>query len=197
MNAQLKTSSAGAVTGTVRTLRAGRVLPLGAAGGRLEVLHGRVWMTRAGDLDDHFVDFGQSVVVPPSGRILVESLDDDRPALIAWQPGTLGERIVAGLGAAFGRCWEIVDPARRVGAGIAAALIALVVGALLFGPLSDARTRSLAGPVLLHNSAAPHAPFGDDAGLIPRGPRADAGAEPRERARSATHEARRRTPGIA
>jgi hypothetical protein len=196
MNSQLQRSWRGSSHAALRTLRAGRVVPLGTSGGKLEVLHGRVWLTRAGDRDDHFVDFGQSVVVPPSGRILVEALDDDRPALIAWQPATLGERIAARVRATFGPCWEIVDPAQRVAAGIAAAAIAVVVGALLFGPLSDARTRSLAGSALLHNGS-PHASVADDAPAMPRGARADAGAQPRERARSATQEARRGAPGVA
>src|SRR4051794_10755923 len=139
----------------VRTLRPGRVVPLGSAGGKLEVLHGRVWLTRAGDRDDHFVDLGQSVVVPASGRVLVEALDDAQPALIAWHPGTIVDRIAAALHASFGRCWDIVDPARRIGAGAVAAAVALISGALLFGPLSEARTRELAMSGLLHNSAGP------------------------------------------
>jgi hypothetical protein len=197
MNAQLSSTFHGASSGTLRTLRAGRVLPLGATGGKLEVLHGRVWLTRAGDLDDHVVDFGHSIDVPASGRILVESIVDDQPALIAWRAAPLGARVGARLRQAFGRCWEIVDPARRIGVGAAAAARALVVGALLFGPLSDARTRSLAGPALLHNSGVRHAPVAADAGVTPRGPRADAGVHPRERARSATQEARRGAPGVA
>lgn len=197
MNSQLSASLSSASGADLRTLRSGNVLPLGSAGGKLEVLHGRIWLTRAGDRDDHFVDFGQSVVVPASGRVLVESLDDEQPALIAWRPGTIVDRVGAAVRASFGRCWDIVDPARRIGAGAVAALIALVSGALLFGPLSDARALALAAPALLHNSAGSNAPSGADSRSTPRGPRADAGAELRERARSAAQEARRRTPGTA
>ena len=89
MNPQLSATGSSFSRDHVRTLQPGRVVPLGSAGGKLEVLHGRVWLTRAGDRDDHFVDLGQSVVIPASGRVLVEALDDARPALIAWRPGTL------------------------------------------------------------------------------------------------------------
>jgi hypothetical protein len=169
---------------------------LGSAGGRLEVLHGRVWLTRTGDLDDHVVESGQSLSIPPSGRALVEAWDDGQPALVAWQPGTFLDRIGAALRSVFGRCWDIVDPARRIGAGSAAAVVALVAGALLFGPLSDARTRALAAPAVLHNSAGTSSRVSLDAGA-PRGSSVDAPAGNRERARDAPQEARRHTPGTA
>jgi hypothetical protein len=179
MNAQLGT----AFHGNVRSLDGGRILPLGSSGGRLEVLHGRVWLTRAGDPDDYFVDLGQSVVVPASGRALVEAIDSGgQPALIAWRPRTIMNRIGSALGSTFQRCWDIVDPVRRIGAGSLAAAIAVVSGALLFGPLSDQRTRTLAEPAVLHNSGAANARLGADVPALPRGPRADAGAaEPRDR----------------
>jgi hypothetical protein len=192
MNAQLEA----AFHGNVRSLDGGRILPLGSAGGRLEVLHGRVWLTRAGDPDDYFVDLGQSVVVPTSGRALVAALDDGQPALIAWRPRTLMDRIVGLVGSTVRRCWDIVDPARRIGAGALAAAIALVSGALLFGPLSDQRTLTLAAAAVRHNGGAANAHFGAVVPAIPRGPRVDAGA-PQPRDRSAAQEAGRRTPRIA
>jgi hypothetical protein len=197
MNTQALTFGSGALEGSLRTLRAGSVLPLGSSGGKLEVLHGRVWLTRSGDRDDHFVDFGQSVVIPASGRVLVEALDDAQPALIAWRPGTVLDRVGEALRATFGRCWEIVNPARRIGAGALAAAIALASGALVFGPLSDARTRELAAAGLLHNSAGPNARSGAEVRTTARGMRADGGAEPTERARGTTAQARRRTAGAA
>ncbi|HEY2559468.1 MAG TPA: DUF2917 domain-containing protein [Caldimonas sp.] len=194
MNAQ----PGAAFHGNVRSLDGGRVLPLGSAGGRLEVLHGRVWLTRAGDPDDYFVDLGQSVVIPASGRALVEAIDDGQPALIAWRPRTVMERIGAILGSTFRRCWDIVDPVPRIGAGALAAAIALVSGVLLFGPLSDQRTLSMAGSAVLHNSGAANARLGAAVPAIPRGPRADAGAaEPRDRDRSAAQQAGCRTAGVA
>ena len=58
MNTQVMKSLGRVAPGAVRTLRPGRILPLGSAGGRLQVLHGRVWLTRSGDLDDHVIDSG-------------------------------------------------------------------------------------------------------------------------------------------
>jgi hypothetical protein len=185
-----------AAPGSVRTLRAGRILSLGSAGGQLEVLHGRVWLTRAGDFDDHVIDTGQGLTVPPSGYALVEAWGDEEPALVAWRPGTILDRIGAGVNAVFGRCWEIVDPVRRIGAGSLAAAVALVSGALLFGPLSDARTHALAASPVLHNSAGTSSRVSLDAG-VPKGASVDAGAGHRERARDAAQEARRRTTGAA
>ncbi len=196
MNTQRTSIGPEASRGVLRTLPAGCVMPLGCAGGKLEVLQGRVWLTRAGDPDDHFVDFGQSVVVPASGRVLVEAWDDEQPALVAWRPGTIVGRIAAALRSTLGRCWEIVDPARRIGAGVIAAVVALVAGALLFGPLSEARTRALLAPTVLHNSPGARTSIGLDAGTR-TGPSNDVSAGSRGRARIAAQEARRRPAGPA
>jgi hypothetical protein len=196
MNTQVIKSLGRVAPGAVRTLRPGRILPLGSAGGRLEVLQGRVWLTRSGDLDDHVIDSGQGLLVPPMGSALVEAWDNGEPALVAWRPGTLLDRLGAAVNAAFGRCWEIVDPARRIGAGSIAAAIALVSGALLFGPLSDARTRTLAAPAVLHNSAGTSSRVSLDAG-VPKGSSVDAGAGQRPGARGAASEARRGATGAA
>jgi hypothetical protein len=196
MNAQVIKSLGRVAPGAVRTLRAGRILPLGSTGGRLEVLHGRVWLTRAGDLDDHVIDTGQGLVVPPSGRALVEAWGDGEPALVAWRPGTWLDRIAAAVHSVFGRCWDIVNPARRIGAGSIAAVIALVSYALLFGPLSDARTRTLAAPPVLHNSAGTSSRVSLDAD-VPKGSSVDARAGQRPGSRDAANQARRRTPGPA
>jgi hypothetical protein len=171
-------------------------MPLGASGGTLEVLHGRVWLTRAGDVDDHIVDSGETVTVPASGRAVVEAWDDAQPALVAWQPTPVAERVGSGIRSAFGRCWDVVDPARRVGAGALAALVALLAGALLFGPLSDSRTRALLEPTLLHNSAGARTSIGFDAGTRTGSPN-DVSAGARERARVTAQEARRRPAGAA
>ena len=193
MNMQLQAATPELLDGRLELLAGGRVLPLGDAGGQLEVLHGRVWLTRAGDPDDHFVEVGHSMVVPSSGRVLVAAIDDARPALVAWRPRSVGERVAAAVRAVTGRCWEIVEPAPRIGAGALAAVVAVVAGALVFGPLSDARTRSLAEPLVLHNGGAAN-PHLDVRTFVNR-PRADAGAG--ERPVGAAQEARRRAPGAA
>lgn len=197
MNTQATSVDSGLPATALRLLRAGNVLPLGSAGGKLEVLHGRVWVTRSGDPEDHFVDLGQSVVIPASGRVLVEALGDGQTALVAWRPGSIVDRVAAALHATFGRCWEIVDAPHRIGAGALAALLALVVGALVFGPLSESRTRALATPAVLHNGAGANPRAAVDAAPASRGGRADASARPRERARGAAQEAGRGTAGAA
>lgn len=69
-----------------RSLPVGRVLQLGSNGGELSVLSGRVWLTRAGTLDDLFVDGGQAVHVPASGAAIIEGWSDGQPARVTWQP---------------------------------------------------------------------------------------------------------------
>ena len=180
----------------LETLRAGAVLPLGDGGGRLEVLHGRVWLTRSGDLDDHVVDSGATLTVPAAGQSLIEAWDEREPALVAWRPTPLADRLGARVRAMFGRCWDIVDPVRRAGVGTVAMVAALSVGAFLFGPLSEARSRALAAPTVLHNSAGARTSIGPDAGTR-TGSSNDVSAAARQRARHPAQEARRRAPGAA
>lgn len=197
MNTQANPVGSGLRATSLRTLRAGTVLPLGSAGGKLEVLHGRVWLTRSGDPDDHFVDFGRSVVVPASGRALIEALDEAQPALVAWRPWTVIDRIRAAFYGTFGRCWQIVEPQYLVGSGVLGAVAAVIVGALVFGPLSAARTRALATAAVLHNRDGASVRAGVDAAPASRGARADASARTNERARGTAQEARRGAAGAA
>ena len=181
----------------LETLRGGAIMPLGSGGGRLEVLQGRVWLTRSGDLDDHVVASGATLTVPAAGRSLVEAWDEGEPALVAWQPTPIAARIGARVGALFGRCWDIVDPIRRVEVGAFAAVVALSIGAFVFGPLSESRTRALlAPPTVLHNSAGARTSIGLDAGTR-TGSRNDVSADARQRARVTANEARRRPAGPA
>ena len=103
MNTQSTTSHASGVASALQTLRAGRIVALGSTGGRLDVLHGRVWLTREGELDDHLVETGQSFSVPANGRALVEAWDDEDPALIAWRAGSLLDRASAYVRSALKR----------------------------------------------------------------------------------------------
>jgi hypothetical protein len=177
-------------------LRGGAVLPLGSGGGRLEILHGRVWLTRSGDLDDHVVETGATLAVPAAGQSLIEAWDGGEPAVVAWQPTPFAERVGASVRAMFGRCWDIVDPLRRVGVGTVAMVVALSVGAFLFGPLSEARSRALAAPTVLHNSGGARTSIGLDAGTR-TGSSNDVSADARERARVPAQEARRGAPRAA
>ena len=180
----------------LQTLRGGAILPLGSGGGRLEVLHGRVWLTRSGDLDDHVVETGAALTVPAAGQSLIEAWDESEPALVAWQPTPLAERLGARARAMFGRCWDVVDPLRRAGVGTVAMVVALAVGAFLFGPLSEERSRALAAPTVLHNSGGARTSIGLDAGTR-TGSSNDVSADARERARIAAQEARRRAARAA
>lgn len=191
MNSQTVTALSGAAH--LQTLRAGQALPLGSAGGRLEVLHGRVWLTLEGDLDDHLVVAGDPVRVPANGRAVLEAWDDEDPALIDWRPGSMLDRASAWVRTALGRGWEIVDPAPRISVGTVAALLAVFVLVAVFGPLSDARSRSLAAPTLLHNSSVSSRPAGV-AGPHREGNSIDAGAATPGRTRVTAQEARRRAP---
>ena len=181
----------------LETLRVGAIMPLGSGGGRLEVLHGRVWLTRSGDLDDHVVESGAALTVPAAGHSLIEAWDDSEPALVAWQPTPLAARLGARVRAMFGRCWDIVDPLRRVEVGVFAAVVALSVGAFVFGPLSESRTRALLAPAtVLHNSGGARTSIGLDAGTR-TGSSNDVSADARERARVTAQEARRRAARAA
>ena len=181
----------------IETLRGGAIMPLGASGGRLEVLQGRVWLTRSGDLGDYVVESGAELTVPAAGHSLIEAWDDSETALVAWQPTPLAARVVARVRAMFGRCWDIVDPVRRVEVGTFAAVVALAVGSFLFGPLSESRTRTLLAPAtVLHNSGGARTSIGFDAGTR-TGSSNDVSADARERARNTAQEARRRASRAA
>lgn len=86
MNSQQLCALSSLVGGGGHSLPAGHVLPLGSNGGELSVLSGRVWLTRAGTLDDLFVDGGQAVHVPASGEAMIEGWSDGQPARVTWQP---------------------------------------------------------------------------------------------------------------
>ncbi|MEP7303392.1 MAG: DUF2917 domain-containing protein [Caldimonas sp.] len=174
----------------------GHVVALGTAGGEVSILSGRVWLTRAGDSGDHFLDAGESFRVRGSGQTLVETAGRGDPALIAWRPRSLFERVRDRVEGSCQRGWELMNPARRVGIGSAAALAAMLAAALLFGPVSQARVRELASrPVattaLLHNAAS-----GAAGALETRGSLAD-DSDTGDRPRDAAQQARRRAPGAA
>jgi hypothetical protein len=67
---------------------------LGTHGGTLRVEAGQVWLTSSGDPDDHFLQAGDAIRVPP-GDALVESVNRGAPARIVWQPRSLLERWLA------------------------------------------------------------------------------------------------------
>ncbi|MGA0611466.1 DUF2917 domain-containing protein [Caldimonas sp. KR1-144] len=68
----------------------------------LSVVQGRVWVTRAGDLDDHFLDAGQTIHLAPGARAIVEAEGRaqvslvERPSLLARLVGRAALRVRPG-----------------------------------------------------------------------------------------------------
>jgi Protein of unknown function (DUF2917) len=195
MNTQESKSTAGPLSAAAKTLSAGQVMALGKHGGEVHVLAGRVWLTSSGDLDDHVLEAGESFRVAAAGPTLVEAWDRGTPALFAWRPRSLTERTRDRVAGTWGRCWELMNPVSRFGMGAAAAAAAIVAAGLLFGPLSQARIRSLvrpAGAAVLHNAGG----VAVGATETTRGSLAD-GSDTRDRSRRAAPEARRGAAGAA
>jgi Protein of unknown function (DUF2917) len=195
MNTQQSSFLASASAEALRALPTGHVVLLGTGGGEVSILSGQVWLTRSGDPDDHFIGAGESFQVRGSGETLVETWSDSGPALIAWRPRSLVQRVRDRLAGPCERCWELMNPAGRVGIGSAAALAAVLVAGLLFGPVSQARSRALAArpavSALLHNASVDAARATETRGSL-----AD-GNDTRDRAQDTAQQARRRAPGAA
>lgn len=195
MNAQQSSFLASASNAALRALPAGHVVALGAGGGEISILSGQVWLTRSGDPDDYFLGAGESFRVHGSGEALVETWSGSGPALIAWRPRSLIQRIRDRFSKSCERCWELMNPAGRVGMGSAAALAAILAAGLLFGPVSEARSRALAArpvvPAVLHNASV-------DAtrATATQGSLAD-GNDTRDRAQGIAQQARRGAAGAA
>ena len=143
----------------VRALPLGHVVALGTGGGQVSILSGRVWLTSGGDPSDHVLGAGESFSVRDSGQTLVETWSrGGDPAVIAWRPRSFGERMRDRFLHSAARCWDLVSPTRRIGIGSIAAVAGFVVAGALFGPLSDARVRTLTAPAVrsagsvLHNA---------------------------------------------
>jgi len=71
--------------------------------GRLTVAAGRVWITRAGDLDDHVLDAGETLAIDAHEDVVVEPWRAGAAARLAWrsdQPRPWVERVRAAVTAA-------------------------------------------------------------------------------------------------
>ncbi len=195
MNTQQSSLLASADPAALRALPNGHVVALGTGGGEVSILSGQVWLTRSGDPDDHFLGAGESFQVCGEGEALVEAWGTGELALIAWRPRSILQRLHDRFTGSCERCWELMSPAGRVGIGSAAALAAILVAGLLFGPLSKARSRALAAPsaasTLLHNANVDAARATETRGSL-----AD-GNDTRDRAQGFARQARRRAPGAA
>ena len=65
---------------------AGEAMQLGRLGGELAVLQGRVWLTRDGDLGDHFIDAGQKVRLGIDENAVIESAYTGQSVSLHWTP---------------------------------------------------------------------------------------------------------------
>ncbi len=72
--------------GGLARLRDGAPLRIDHRGGELSVVRGRVWLTRRGDLDDHVLDAGQSILLQSADAVVVEQWRAAEPALVGWYP---------------------------------------------------------------------------------------------------------------
>ena len=59
---------------------------LGRLGGELTVLDGRVWLTRANDLGDHFVEAGQRVRLAVDDNAVIEPARAGASVTVRWNP---------------------------------------------------------------------------------------------------------------
>ena len=72
--------------------------------GRLTVAHGRVWLTREGDLDDHVLSAGQTLQLRADEQVVVEPWIGGTSACLAWrgdQPRAFALREAAAVSAAL------------------------------------------------------------------------------------------------
>jgi hypothetical protein len=89
------------------SLSPGEARYLGFGDGELTVLHGRVWLTAAGDEGDTVLSPGQSRRLHAARAVVVEAWDRGQGAVVRWQPRAVqGLRLgglLAGFLAAFAR----------------------------------------------------------------------------------------------
>ena len=117
MNAQ-QLSHLASLSHEALSLAAGQALPLGSQGGRLEVIAGRVWLTREGELDDHLVAGGQSVCVAGAAAAVIEAWGDSQAAVVAWHPRRPTQRAADAFRTAVARL-RAIAPAHGVGRSFA------------------------------------------------------------------------------
>lgn len=67
------------------TVAPGELVHLLSAG-ELRVMEGRVWLTRAGDLDDHLLEAGQRIRLSAAQNAIIESWRPSDRAAVQWQP---------------------------------------------------------------------------------------------------------------
>jgi Protein of unknown function (DUF2917) len=73
-------------TRNTQRLVSGEALHLGRLGGELSVVEGRVWLTRDGDLGDHFVEAGDRVRLGVDENAVIESARTGDTITVRWNP---------------------------------------------------------------------------------------------------------------
>ena len=87
----------------LRRLTSGEALHLGRLGGELSVIEGRVWLTRDGDLGDHFVEPGERLRLAVEENAVIEAARTGESIVVRWNPrrqslfGALVEAPLRGL----------------------------------------------------------------------------------------------------
>ena len=79
-------SSDDARHGALLRLDPSEALRLDRLGGELTVVSGRVWLTRDGDLGDHFIEPGQKVRLGIDEQAVVESARSGETVALRWNP---------------------------------------------------------------------------------------------------------------
>jgi hypothetical protein len=78
------------------SLRWGEAIRIDGVAGEFEVLSGRVWLTRQGDLDDHVLQAGEAIELAAGDVAVVEPWQRTVATSVAWRPHAQ-RRPVAGL----------------------------------------------------------------------------------------------------
>lgn len=71
---------------TLQRLAPGQALRLGRLGGELTAVDARVWLTRDGDLGDHFVEPGERVRLAVGENAVIEPARTGASATVRWNP---------------------------------------------------------------------------------------------------------------
>ena len=98
-------------------LKSGQALHLGHRAGELVVIRGTLWLTRAGDPGDHFIEPGQRVYLVRGEKAVVEPAVHEEQVFLYWTPRPRSVTVT------------LVAPVLRI-AGQAAALAAGMLGGL-------------------------------------------------------------------
>lgn len=75
---------------TLQRLGSGQAMRLDRLGGDLSVVEGRVWLTRDGDLGDHFIEPGQKVRLAAHEEAVISPARTGETIAVRWNPRRQG-----------------------------------------------------------------------------------------------------------